>query len=572
MEAFKSVEKEMKTKAFSKEGLLISSKQDPREIQREESREFLGTMVDELSRQIEEAEAELESLQLQTKKKKDNSKVERISEIEDRTERLKWHQTRVETLMRALANDDVDLDNVKDAQNDIQYYVENNREVDFMEDDSIYDNFDLDEEGEKYGMHNELDKVTSQEGASNADDTEIAPPPDPTKAKPKSVSESTGPARRPSQHIKSPLPALATLHNLPAATPATVNNNAATSNMKPAPPPTKPPGEMLNYRSAAAAGAANDAAGIGITPLPPPPGKVNAPLANALSSTLPEAAIKSSTASSPAVSVAQPVDASPAPSKASIPAPPMNQPLARPASKSPAPSQSSVGGPSPAVSAAQLAQASARDTAPVVPQQNGITRPNLSKRNTQSGQNHDRIASLSSVDAASPVTPLSQANGIHASQSREDESVFHLPASLQDLVDSFEEVRNNVPPVSSSEHQRMLEESFARRPDVFDSEKPRNYKPQKLVPYTPAHYPQQPLPIFDDPRLYSRVDQDALFYSFYYRQGTYQQYLAAKELKSTSWRFHKQYQTWFQRHEEPQQITEDFEKGTYRFFDYESTW
>jgi hypothetical protein len=34
-------------------------------------------------------------------------------------------------------------------------------------------------------------------------------------------------------------------------------------------------------------------------------------------------------------------------------------------------------------------------------------------------------------------------------------------------------------------------------------------------------------------------------------QGTYQQYLAARELKKQSWRYHKKYMTWFQRHEEP---------------------
>ncbi|KAI7724009.1 hypothetical protein KC322_g384, partial [Hortaea werneckii] len=53
---------------------------------------------------------------------------------------------------------------------------------------------------------------------------------------------------------------------------------------------------------------------------------------------------------------------------------------------------------------------------------------------------------------------------------------------------------------------------------------------------------------------------------------SYHQYLAAKALKGQSWRFHKQYQTWFQRHEEPKVISEEFEQGTYRFFDYESTW
>lgn len=49
-------------------------------------------------------------------------------------------------------------------------------------------------------------------------------------------------------------------------------------------------------------------------------------------------------------------------------------------------------------------------------------------------------------------------------------------------------------------------------------------------------------------------------------------YLAAKELKKQSWRFHKKYLTWFQRHEEPKVITEDYEQGTYIYFDYEGAW
>jgi CCR4-NOT transcription complex subunit 3 len=117
----------------------------------------------------------------------------------------------------------------------------------------------------------------------------------------------------------------------------------------------------------------------------------------------------------------------------------------------------------------------------------------------------------------------------------------------------------------------MLAASNASFPDGLDAEQPRYYKPKYRF-NTPSYYPQEPLPIFDDPRLYSRIDPDTLFYVFYYKQGTYQQFLAAKSLKDQSWRFHKQYQTWFQRHEEPKTITEEFEQGTYRFFDYESTW
>jgi hypothetical protein len=51
-------------------------------------------------------------------------------------------------------------------------------------------------------------------------------------------------------------------------------------------------------------------------------------------------------------------------------------------------------------------------------------------------------------------------------------------------------------------------------------------------------------------------------------QGTYQQYLAAKELKKQSWRYHKKYNTWFQRHEEPKLTTDEYEQGTYVYFDF----
>ncbi|EGW07370.1 CCR4-NOT transcription complex subunit 3 [Cricetulus griseus] len=42
--------------------------------------------------------------------------------------------------------------------------------------------------------------------------------------------------------------------------------------------------------------------------------------------------------------------------------------------------------------------------------------------------------------------------------------------------------------------------------------------------------------------------------------GTKAQYLAAKALKKQSWRFHTKYMMWFQRHEEPKTITDEFEQ------------
>jgi CCR4-NOT transcription complex subunit 3 len=155
----------------------------------------------------------------------------------------------------------------------------------------------------------------------------------------------------------------------------------------------------------------------------------------------------------------------------------------------------------------------------------------------------------------------------------EDEAIYHLPPGLQDLIQSFEITKSRISQPLTPSVQRMLQASRDSCPEPADSDKPRRYKPQTRYT-TPSYYPQEVLPIFDDPRLYEtgRIDTDTLFYIFYYRQGTYQQYLAAKSLKNQSWRFHKQYQTWFQRHEEPKTITDEFEQGTYRFFDYESTW
>lgn len=43
-------------------------------------------------------------------------------------------------------------------------------------------------------------------------------------------------------------------------------------------------------------------------------------------------------------------------------------------------------------------------------------------------------------------------------------------------------------------------------------------------------------------------------------EGSKGQYLAAKALKKQSWRFHTKYMMWFQRHEEPKIINEEYEQ------------
>jgi CCR4-NOT transcription complex subunit 3 len=85
---------------------------------------------------------------------------------------------------------------------------------------------------------------------------------------------------------------------------------------------------------------------------------------------------------------------------------------------------------------------------------------------------------------------------------------------------------------------------------------------------TPPSFPAVAASVFDNRAIFEKFDPDTLFFIFYYQQGTYQQYLAARELKRQGWRFHKKYLTWFQRHEDPKVSTDEYETGTFVYFDY----
>jgi CCR4-NOT transcriptional regulation complex NOT5 subunit len=119
--------------------------------------------------------------------------------------------------------------------------------------------------------------------------------------------------------------------------------------------------------------------------------------------------------------------------------------------------------------------------------------------------------------------------------------------------------------------QQSLVSSFQQRPDAQDLERPKQYIP--LHPFaTSLHYPNTPAPIFENSPIFQKFDLDTLFFIFYYQQGTYQQYWASRELKRQGWRFHKKYQAWFQRDEDPKYITDEYEQGIYLYFDYETNW
>jgi CCR4-NOT transcription complex subunit 3 len=577
MEKFKAVEKEMKTKAFSKEGLQASAKLDPTEKAKADSCDFLSEMVADLERQIEAIEAEEEALQATVKKgKKDTSKADRLSEISRSLERHKFHLGKLELLFRSLENGNVETEQVESIKDTIEYYVKENANPDFMEDETMYDDLNLEEDEGVFGMNNDNDRVSSQDAQSIQD--ELPETADGRgsglgggKPKSTSISEPQGTGvRRPSNQLKSPLPALATLH-----TPLASNTNGTTNNvMKPAPLPTRAPGETLKYASAAAAAAANDKAAVGIAPLPPPPGTTAAPTPSAPPglSALPHTQ-RSSATTSPSAAASVPASAGPTPA----------QKPAVPVRTSPDPLPSTHSQPrSPVLDKAPPALASNPRTAPPLASTQaptdiaGHSRTPSAPKASPPSQIPAKEPALPAPIELQPVpsqttSPVTEHTNGEQPRHAEVEPVYHLPPGLQDLLQSFEVTKSRAPAPDSPSVQRLLAASHANRPDFLDAEKPRHYRPDTKY-NTPSYYPQEPFPNSDDPSLYAKIETDTLFYIFYYRQNTYQQYMAAKALKSQSWRFHKQYQTWFQRHEEPKTITEEYEQGTYRFFDYESTW
>uniref|UniRef100_A0A1J3JNG0 CCR4-NOT transcription complex subunit 3 n=1 Tax=Noccaea caerulescens TaxID=107243 RepID=A0A1J3JNG0_NOCCA len=120
----------------------------------------------------------------------------------------------------------------------------------------------------------------------------------------------------------------------------------------------------------------------------------------------------------------------------------------------------------------------------------------------------------------------------------------------------------------------MLEAAYRRVPQPKDSERPRPYTPRNPA-ITPQTFPQTQAPIISNPLLWERFGSDGygtdtLFFAFYYQQNSYQQYLAAKELKKQSWRYHRKYNTWFQRHKEPKIATDEYEQGAYVYFDFQT--
>ncbi|XP_058260827.1 CCR4-NOT transcription complex subunit 3b isoform X2 [Hemibagrus wyckioides] len=146
MERFKIVERETKTKAYSKEGLGLAQKVDPAQKEKEEVGQWLTATIDTLNMQVDQFESEVESLSVQTRKKKgDKEKQDRIDELKKLIERHRYHIRMLETILRMLDNDSVQVDSIRKIKDDVEYYIDSSQDPDFEENEFLYDDLDLED-------------------------------------------------------------------------------------------------------------------------------------------------------------------------------------------------------------------------------------------------------------------------------------------------------------------------------------------------------------------------------------------------------------------------------------------
>lgn len=610
MERFKATEKEMKTKAFSKEGLIAAARLDPAEKAKVEMSNWLSTQVDELGRQIEATEAEVEQMQASGGKKKKSTSsgvtAERAATLEFLNERRQWHQGRLEIIHRMIENGTLEPEKVDEVKDDIAYFVESNADEEFEEDEGIYDEFDLEDQEEQYGLKVDDDAVSEAGDTSVVEDTtpsntaSQAPPAasqkqqardtpkrresetdskkDGDSTSKRMVSSSAAPNRKPSDSTSSRTPTDAKHPPVPPANfaaakqPASSPSAQITSPTKATATASLPP---IRYAAAAAA-----AVGSAASPTAAPGGPTSASSSNVFppsSSTSGDAAPSAISTEPSDVATSRTASVSASQDYSSIgedstaaPAPPPG--LAR--AQSPA-VNGSGGKPSPSLTHSSRMQGSVVQDSP------RSEHPNLPRGVDQATSSQSpsassfQAASLSGASAAANAVQPAGGSNAALAPPKGSASDPRLPQSLADLVTSFESAKmrslNRDGEENLASLHKSLESSFMNVPEPLDSEKPKYYVPKS--PYsTSPYYPSVPAAIFDNPSIYSKFDEDTLFYIFYYQQGTYHQHLAARELKKQSWRFHKQFLTWFRRHSEPQAITDEYEQGVYVYFDWEGSW
>ncbi|KAL7489547.1 hypothetical protein ACHAW6_015647 [Cyclotella cf. meneghiniana] len=515
MEQFKICEKETKTKAYSKEGLAKADRLDPEEQKKEETISWISEIIDQIQGLIDEQELEVEKLSAGKGKKTNKNQLD---ECQQHLANHKYHLNKLEGIMRLVRNDRISAETVDEVKEDLEYYCDSHQEDDYImayDQDTFYDMLGL---GDLDVVN--VDRVTQVPTSSKKKDddaTSASSGSDKNKIKRSSTASSgiipltIGRARvSKADKNKEKEDASVTSNN---STPSKVGRSSSTVSAGPAPTPTpKAP-------SVAPGGGASMAAVL----------KRESEERQKAALQAQQQALQQEQARQAELLRQQQLQKQQA----------LQQEQARQAELL---RQQQKAAQAEALKRQQAAQLEQTTMVQAKPATQTVLNAGIATLSLNSNLSSHAAAPAAIATTATSAVQLPQAGVV--------------PTEAKDVTDRY---------------LNALNDSFLQMPTGADSERQKSYTPRNPYP-TPSCYPQNPSPIFENPAVFEKLGTDALFFIFYYAQGTYQQYLAARELKKQSWRYHKKYMTWFQRHEEPKVTTDDYEQGTYVYFDYETGW
>lgn len=591
MERFKEVEKMMKTKAFSNEALASTTEVvDPRKKEKMECADFIQNNIEELQRQMEATEAEIDQVFSSMKKKKhDTSKQTQIDNLQEKLSRHKWHISMLESILRHLENDNIEVEQINDIKEDIEYYVDSNDDPNFIEDDTFYDTLGLDEMEDSFAVipdendvqsmpdENEIkDKVKEKEKEKEKDKPVEKPIEKPVEKEKKKV-EKDKIEKIVLDDKKSSTSTTASSNNSPSLKNVSLGSTLAASANVSTPSGTP----KLNYASVAMSGIKKP-----LTPAAVSYASLASSLNNAnniYNHSTPPQQTDNDTAMTPHTT----------PSSLSIQ---MNK--------------LSLDETSQMYQKRDQQQQQQRNIEQI---QQSSESSIINTPTTTSSTTLDYIEKLADANASrilknsissNEYIPNIQ-NALHFLNS---ENFDNLPQGFDQYVEAIETAKNRLfkfkkqeelhvpskksqPPAmicetklpSYDEIKIYLENSLMNCPDSYDADKPHNYMPVNPH-FTQANFPDDPLPeLIGSTKTLEMVNVDTLFYAFYYSNlrmpsqysnyhnlepnpdDDYLQFAAANELHRRGWNYQAHTHTWFQKDEE-------MGEGNWKSFDYKDTW
>ncbi|AET38940.1 CCR4-NOT core subunit NOT5 Ecym_3456 [Eremothecium cymbalariae DBVPG len=173
-------------------------------------------------------------------------------------------------------------------------------------------------------------------------------------------------------------------------------------------------------------------------------------------------------------------------------------------------------------------------------------------------------------------------------------SAFQNPLFKEELVYWLQAKRPLIQPYDTMPDKmiKQLESSLLNCPDSLDADTPHLFQHPLSLPHpTSIFFPNEPIrfvtttlnssgTITNDiygktsmAQILTKFDLDTLFFIFYHYQGTYEQFLAARELNIRGWLFNRVNRCWFYREvEKLPPGMEQKEEVSWRYFDYQKSW